>query len=892
MNRRVIKRIVLLFALLCFSCMVASAQVTISSQQIKNWQGGTSVELRIYALDDFVDASGQPVQKGSPYDITQAKWFTKVTCTVASTTLTCPAVTVPPTENSIDKPSAKLGAFLFNPTTSRLIGPYSVFSSFSVPASPSSTTWADLRTHNIGTLPAVAPHNVTVTGNQTVGGNLTVTGSITGGSFSGITASAVPTTLPNRTLTNATTTNLANTGTMTIQNMNASGTVTANAFVGNCSACTGITGATGGVANTGSTTIGADTDANGSGVIDLQIGGATKFRINNDGSLSIVGRGGLLYQPFSIERQIAEYSSITGAIAEIGSTRTRLVIDRNTTVATGTTFPSTLTLVFTGAGKFTLPDNAYAEAFGLIQADNDAQIFSLGSGARFNFGGNRAQSRFSARWWGVDCSLSNTSNSGPALNAALDAVGGYSVVELPDHCSMQTTVPIKLNGKSGVTLASNTRGSNYAAAEGALASITYTGAATRAAVEMMNCASCGIHGIAVNTGNADTGIDIDFDNDVLMTGVSGTSGSANLTYVTRGDLITLVGPAGRAVDLGRQVVVRNSSNTVVLTTTLVGANNATNTITTADPLPSNLSGGSALIISPYPAGVSTSATLDHVTVKNNGPANAEWAGVRISATSNQNNERVRLDDMVIYSNAPLAAPTNFNYGTGIAIGDASIGGGSNTLNISITNSYIAAVSYGVRSYSSQYLALNNEYTWVTTVHDQTASEALVEFDRPETHRQFLVSRGGNATMISCNIPYGGWDNSYPIVYAEHSKLTMRHVTYSQQEGVNAVDADPLSESSIVIESNTWPSFTSRPTFANFSGGAVDLLSFSQRVDFKGKYGVVISNSGTVFSAMGTQENSNGSWVFCKDCVAGSTPCSGGGTGAFAFRVNGVWKCPF
>ena len=62
-----------------------------------------------------------------------------------------------------------------------------------------------------------------------------------------------------------------------------SGTVTAGAFVGNGAGLTGVTGATGGVSNTGSTTIGADTDADDVGIIDLQTRNETRVRVGNDG---------------------------------------------------------------------------------------------------------------------------------------------------------------------------------------------------------------------------------------------------------------------------------------------------------------------------------------------------------------------------------------------------------------------------------------------------------------------------------------------------------------------------------------------------------------------------------------------------------------------------------
>ena len=43
-----------------------------------------------------------------------------------------------------------------------------------------------------------------------------------------------------------------------------------------------------------------------------------------------------------------------------------------------------------------------------------------------------------------------------------------------------------------------------------------------------------------------------------------------------------------------------------------------------------------------------------------------------------------------------------------------------------------------------------------------------------------------------------------------------------------------------------------------------------------------------FSSLGT--SSNGTFVYCSDCVKGSHPCSGSGAGTFAFRVNGAWIC--
>jgi len=65
------------------------------------------------------------------------------------------------------------------------------------------------------------------------------------------------------------------------------GTVTATAFVGDGSALTGVGTGTGGIENTGSTTVGADTDEDGTGVVDLQTRNVARVRILNDGKVGI-----------------------------------------------------------------------------------------------------------------------------------------------------------------------------------------------------------------------------------------------------------------------------------------------------------------------------------------------------------------------------------------------------------------------------------------------------------------------------------------------------------------------------------------------------------------------------------------------------------------------------
>lgn len=88
--------------------------------------------------------------------------------------------------------------------------------------------------------------------------------------------------------------NRLNTGTQNITGgINASGDINGT-HTGDGSGLTGIGSGTGGVINTGSTTIGADSDVNGSGVIALQTRGSTRVTVENAGDIIIETGSNLL----------------------------------------------------------------------------------------------------------------------------------------------------------------------------------------------------------------------------------------------------------------------------------------------------------------------------------------------------------------------------------------------------------------------------------------------------------------------------------------------------------------------------------------------------------------------------------------------------------------------
>ena len=78
-----------------------------------------------------------------------------------------------------------------------------------------------------------------------------------------------------------------------ITTLNSSGDITANAFIGDGSALTGITGATGGISNLVNTNLVADSDNNGSGLIDFSIGPSSAMQVLNNGNISIVNSLGI-----------------------------------------------------------------------------------------------------------------------------------------------------------------------------------------------------------------------------------------------------------------------------------------------------------------------------------------------------------------------------------------------------------------------------------------------------------------------------------------------------------------------------------------------------------------------------------------------------------------------
>jgi hypothetical protein len=116
--------------------------ITIAAVTLNNWQQSSDVQLRIYALESFIDSAGNLINAGNPTEdeSVSGNWFVAAACTLAGTQLTIAQVQLSTTTDS-DNPNALYSAWFFT-TEGERIGPFQEFQTFKLPATlPSNTTW-------------------------------------------------------------------------------------------------------------------------------------------------------------------------------------------------------------------------------------------------------------------------------------------------------------------------------------------------------------------------------------------------------------------------------------------------------------------------------------------------------------------------------------------------------------------------------------------------------------------------------------------------------------------------------------------------------------------------------------------------------------------------------
>lgn len=125
------------------------ALITIATVTVPNWQGNTSgIVLRIYVNQSFTAATGtiymQTVNANASSGL--GTFFQANDCTVSGTELEIPAITLDSTTDGLDNQSSSYSAVLWDSTSGKMIQPFGTYSKFTLSATPTSITWAQIFT--------------------------------------------------------------------------------------------------------------------------------------------------------------------------------------------------------------------------------------------------------------------------------------------------------------------------------------------------------------------------------------------------------------------------------------------------------------------------------------------------------------------------------------------------------------------------------------------------------------------------------------------------------------------------------------------------------------------------------------------------------------------------
>lgn len=470
-----------------------------------------------------------------------------------------------------------------------------------------------------------------------------------------------------------------------------------------------------------------------------------------------------------------------------------------------------------------------------------------------------------------------------SLQRAIDAMPAGGLLQIPPVASVRLTKTILVYGKSGLTIEGSqgdSYGRNYPR-------LVWAGAPGATMIRWVNNTSSQISGIYFEMGAAAIAIDVDMDSDRTTT-CTIAAGSTTLTCADARFKTDVTGY--RAGDSGRTIIIAGRFTTTIATITTAKA------VTLTASAPASFNNVPTVIKAPLGNSVSSSDRFERLTF-NKAHSDESTVGLRISYWSNNNNERHQIDRVSCFFGDNHATSTTA--GTCFKIGDHSAGGGANAFNIILTSPYWYGPSIGIDSQSASYMVVNGESNYATKDFNVVGGSVRIIEHRSESQRQFLTAFGSRVTVEGAFIGYGGWNAAYPVIYADNGNiLTLNDVTTSDQQGITGLDADAVNNNQLVVSN---PNFGAslKINYQHFTQG-VTCIMCGQRI---GLYlggadgvGASIQMKGASFNNLKFMFNSklttdgNGTLIFCQDCAMGSNPCKGGGTGAFAKRINGEWNC--
>lgn len=316
--------------------------------------------------------------------------------------------------------------------------------------------------------------------------------------------------------------------------------------------------------------------------------------------------------------------------------------------------------------------------------------------------------------------------------------------------------------------------------------------------------------------------------------------------------------------------------------------------------------------------------LDRIFIQNHS-VNPNFVGIRISEVSHDNCEYIRIRNSTIYASND-AKVTNADRGICIKIGDSS-----NAKSIQIIECWLLAARIGVYVRNGGVTVARGLMQFNTTdfKFDNWVDPSVIEQITSEYARQFIFAPTGGAPIIvrGNSIGPGGHERNVPVIQFGGPTAVLLQSNYIWGDAGTTTALRGGDQTTLISQGNNFSSINdlgfetfgrgvvssgdtpiapnsfgalvvNRPIyFTNSTPGKRDYkelitLNEAGRVSVDGDgqgavFGSTITLASKPFATLGTPPN--GTLVYCPDCAQAET-CTGRGTGAFAKRINNVWKC--
>jgi hypothetical protein len=315
--------------------------------------------------------------------------------------------------------------------------------------------------------------------------------------------------------------------------------------------------------------------------------------------------------------------------------------------------------------------------------------------------------------------------------------------------------------------------------------------------------------------------------------------------------------------------------------------------------------------------------LDRIFIQYHG-VNPNFVGIRISEVSQNNCEYIRIRNSTIYASDD-GKTTNPNRGICVKIGNSP-----NAKSIQLIECWLLAGSAGVYVQNGGLIVTRGlmQFNTVDFKFDNWVDSSLIEQVVSEYAPQFILAPTGGAPIIvrGNSIGPGGHRPNLPVIqFGGTTSVLLQSNRMDTEANITALQGGP--QTALISQGNFFPNFdyvgfetfgrgvvssgdmpiapnsfgalvVNRPIYFNNSTAGKrnykEMLTVNEagRVSIDGDgqgtvFGSTITLASKPFAALGNA--TNGTLVYCPDCTPAAV-CAANGTGAFAKRINNVWKC--